>query len=231
MQEISKMAHRSQDGCGSFAEREMTRIVLVRHGETEWNKVERFRGRADVPLNTMGISQAEATARRIEWSWQPTAVYSSPLWRAKKTAEAIASRFHLRIQIHQGLVDIDYGEWQGLSPDEVRQRWPDLLSAWYREPNTVRIPGGETLEQLRLRCFEMTRETVALHSGSTVVLVAHTVVNRVILLTVLGLGNQRFWHLRQDNCALNVIEADGQDFTLVSMNDTCHLQFIGGQKT
>jgi broad specificity phosphatase PhoE len=201
----------------------MTRIVLVRHGETEWNRVERFRGRADVPLNETGISQAEATARRIGRGWQATAVYSSPLSRAMRTAEAIATRFSLRVQIHAGLIDIDYGKWQGISPDDVREQWPELLSAWYQTPHTVRIPGGESLEELRARCAEVVREIVARHTDSTVVLVAHTVINRVILLVVLGLGSERFWHLRQDTCAINEIEADGDELTLVSMNDTCHL--------
>jgi probable phosphoglycerate mutase len=83
----------------------ITRILLVRHGQTEWNRVERFRGRADVPLNETGLAQAEATGRRIAAEWQPTAIYSSPLSRAVKTAEAIANHFALPVQIHPGLTD------------------------------------------------------------------------------------------------------------------------------
>ena len=202
----------------------MTRIVLVRHGETEWNRVERFRGRADVPLNQTGIAQAEATARRIEKGWEVTAVYASPLVRALRTAEAIAQQFTLDVQVHPGLIDIDYGAWQGRSPDEVRREQPELIDAWYRTPQAARIPSGESLDDLRVRCSEAVREVVTNHPDRTVVLVAHTVVNRVILLAVMGLGNDRFWHLRQDPCAINEIEAAGDQFTLVSMNDTCHLQ-------
>lgn len=201
----------------------MTRIVLVRHGETEWNRVERFRGRADVPLNETGLAQAEATAGRIAAQWQVSSVYSSPLSRAARTAEAVAKQCSLAVQPHPGLIDIDYGDWQGLSPDEVRRGWPELLSAWYRAPETLRIPGGESLEELRERCAAAVQQIVAGHPASTVVVVGHTVVNRVILLIVLGLGNDRFWHLRQDTCAINEIEADGSQLTLVSMNDTCHL--------
>jgi len=201
----------------------MTRIVLVRHGQTEWNRFERFRGRADVPLDADGLAQAEATAARIEREYQVAAVYSSPLSRALRTAEAIARRFSLGVQTHAGLLDIDYGAWQGLTPDDVRQRQPELLEAWYQAPHTVRIPGGESLDDLRTRCTAAMGGFVERHPESTVALVAHTVVNRVILLAVLGLGNDRFWHLRQDTCAINEIEADGGEFTLVSMNDTCHL--------
>jgi broad specificity phosphatase PhoE len=140
-----------------------------------------------------------------------------------RTAEAVASSFSLRVQIHAGLIDIDYGKWQGLSPVEVGRQWPELLAAWHGAPHTVQIPRGESLDTLRTRCAAALGDIVARHSEKTVVLVSHTVVNRIILLIALGLGTERFWHLRQDTCALNEIEAEGGEFTLVSMNDTCHL--------
>lgn len=201
----------------------MTCIILVRHGQTEWNRVERFRGRADVPLNEIGLAQAEATGKRVVAEWTPAAIYSSPLSRAVKTAEAIAKHFSLPVQTHPGLADIDYGEWQGLTPDEVRERWPAALHAWYKEPETARIPGGETLADLRARGMRAVNELAAQHAGQTIVLMGHTVINRIILLGVLGLGNERFWHIKQDTCAINVFEAENKDFVLVSLNDTCHL--------
>jgi broad specificity phosphatase PhoE len=201
----------------------MTRFILVRHGETEWNRVERFRGRADVLLNETGLAQAEATGLRIHGEWQPNTVYSSPLSRAVRTAEAIAKQFDLPVQIHPGLADIDYGEWQGLTPDEVRDRWPAALHAWYHQPDQAIIPGGETLAQLRSRGMSAVNELSTRHAEQTIVLVGHTVINRIILLGVLGLGNERFWHIKQDICAINVFEAEKGDFVLVSLNDTCHL--------
>ena len=202
----------------------MTCIILVRHGQTEWNRVERFRGHADVPLNETGLTQAEATGRRVAEGWEPTAIYSSPLSRAVKTAEAIAKHFSLPLQTHPGLIDIDYGEWQGLTPDEAQERWPEAVHAWYNQPETVSIPGGETLARLRERAICTVNELASHHIGQTIVLVGHTVINRIILLGVLGLGNDRFWHIRQDTCAINVFEAEKNDFILVSMNDTCHLR-------
>ncbi len=202
----------------------MTRIVLVRHGQTEWNRVERFRGRADVPLNETGLAQAEATGKRVAVEWQPSAIYASPLSRAVKTAAAIARHFDLPVQIHHGIADIDYGQWQGLTPDEVKERWPEIHHAWYSAPHTMRIPGGETLDDLRTRGMAAVKELAVRHAGQTIVLVGHTVINRIILLGALGLGNERFWRLRQDTCAINVFEADDGEFTLVSLNDTCHLR-------
>jgi broad specificity phosphatase PhoE len=201
----------------------MTCIILVRHGQTEWNRVERFRGHADVPLNEIGLAQAEATGRRIAEEWQPAVVYSSPLSRAVKTAEAIAKHFSLAVQTHPGLIDIDYGEWQGLTPDEARKRWPAVIHAWYNQPETANIPGGENLASLRARTMRTMNVLVSRHPGQTIVIVGHTVINRIILLGVLGLGNERFWHIKQDTCAINVFEAEKKDFVMVSMNDTCHL--------
>jgi broad specificity phosphatase PhoE len=201
----------------------MTRIILVRHGQTEWNRVERFRGRADVPLNDTGLAQAELTGQRIAAEWRPMAVYSSPLTRAVKTAEIIARHFILSVQVHHELTDIDYGQWQGLTPDEVRERWPQISDEWYNKPASAHIPGGETLEQLRSRALVVIDELVRRHKNQTIVVVGHTVINRIILLGMLGQSNDRFWRLRQDTCAINCFEADGGNFTLLSINDTCHL--------
>ena len=213
---------------GAREQAAVTRVILVRHGETEWNRVERFRGRADIPLNATGLAQAEATARRIHAMWRVNAVYCSPLSRAARTAQAIATPFPLTVTPLQDLVDIDYGQWQGKSPEEVGFLWPELLSAWYENPHTVRIPDGESLADLRARCRRALGQVVERHREECVVVVGHTVINRVILLEVLGLGNDRFWRLGQDNCAINEIEARDGYFTLESMNDTCHLRVAGG---
>ena len=204
----------------------MTRFILVRHGQTEWNRVERFRGRADVPLNKTGLAQARATGGRVAAEWKPVGVYSSPLSRAVRTAEAIAAHFGLQVEVRPALADIDYGLWQGLAPDEARERWPEEVEAWYSAPQDARIPGGEPLAALRARAMAEVEELGKLHEGDTIVLAGHTVINRIILLGVLGLGNERFWRLRQEPCAINVFEWDGSDFVLNSMNDTCHLRSL-----
>lgn len=202
----------------------MTRIILVRHGQTEWNRIERFRGRADVPLNRTGIAQAEATANRLSRQPQPAAVYSSPLSRAAVTADRIARHHGLTVRPHEGLIDIDYGLWQGLTPGQVGERWPQELDAWYDAPQTVRIPKGETLQVVRERGMSTVMELVGEHPDSSIVLVAHTVMNRLILLGILGLGNERFWRLGQEPCAINRFSLRDGEFTLVSLNDTSHLE-------
>lgn len=200
-----------------------TTILLVRHGQTEWNRSERFRGRYDIPLNQTGMGQAQKTARRIAAQWMPSGLLSSPLSRAMQTADAIAQTCGLEVEPCPGLVDIDYGKWQGLTNEEASQKWPDLVTAWFDHPEGVHIPGGESLAEVRQRAVATLEEIWALRSGETVVLVSHTVVNRLILLEVLGLGNERFWHLRQEPCAINVIQHTGGETILAVMNDTGHL--------
>ena len=201
----------------------MARIILVRHGQTEWNRVERFRGQADVPLNATGLAQAQATGRRVAATWRPVAVYASPLSRAVQTAQAIAQHFDLTVHPQTDLMDIDYGKWRGLTPAEVSERWPDVFYAWQHTPHTAQIPEGETLTRLRARGMAAVHRLVDRHAGQTFVIVGHTVINRVLLLGMLGLGNDRFWHLGQQTCAINVIEVREGDFVLISLNDTCHL--------
>lgn len=204
-----------------------TTVILVRHGQTAWNLEDRFRGRANIPLDETGMVQAEAAAHYILAHWFPKAVYCSPLLRARQTAEKIAQPLHLHERVHPGLLDIDYGAWEGFTPDDLRdQGWGKALEAWYMQPHDAPIPGGETLQAVRLRAMGALSEIVERHCGETVVIVAHTVVNRLILLGILGLGNERFWHLGQDTCAINVIEFDGKFYKLLKMNDNCYLADI-----
>jgi len=207
----------------------VTTLILVRHGQTAWNVNERFRGREDVPLDEVGLDQAERTAQRVAGQWRPVAVYCSPLSRARVTAEAVARRCGLPAQVHPGLVDIDYGRWQGLTPAEARQRYPRRARRWYRGSRRARPPGGEPLSAVQRRCLKAVLEIASAHPDQAVVAVGHTVVNRLILLGALSAGMRHFWHLGQEPCAVNLLEVEGRSFTLRSMNDTCHLPGVAPQ--
>jgi len=201
----------------------MTRIILVRHGETEWNRIERFRGSADIPLNENGLRQAELLARRIAAEWKLTAVYTSPLSRAIRTGEIIARPLNLQVKVHPGLSDVNYGEWQGLTPEEVRIRWPELYERWSTIPQNLIFPGGESFDERQRLGVEAIKEISEKHPGETLVAVGHTVINRLIILGLLGLDMSYFWRIRQDNCSLNVIEKKGEGFICVTLNETGHL--------
>jgi phosphoserine phosphatase len=202
----------------------VTKIILVRHGHVEGISPERFRGRADLLLTAEGHRQAEVTARRIQASWTPAAVYTSPLSRCRATGETIAKPFGLSPNPLEGLIDIDYGGWQGLTPDEVQTRWPERLEAWHRAPDWAAIPGGETLQAVLSRAVSALRHVIGRHPRDTVVLVAHDSVNRVILLHALQLPLARYWRLGQNPCAINELDFSEAGFTVRSLNETQHLK-------
>lgn len=200
----------------------MTEIILARHGETEWNVTEVFRGRADIPLNQTGIKQAELLAqflgdRKIE------AVYSSPLKRALKTAEIVAARHKLEVQIAPGLVDFDFGEWNGLSLQEVKDKYKEVFTVWAEHPERARIPGGETLDAVTGRSMSVVMEVVKKHQGP-VALVSHRVVNKVLILALLGLGNERFWSVKIDTAGITIFDYNKGRFVLTKHNDTSYLE-------
>jgi broad specificity phosphatase PhoE len=185
--------------------------------------VERFRGRADIDLDEVGIKQAEAVATRIA-NWQISAVYSSPLRRTLSTSEIIARHFSLEVKPLPGIIDIDYGEWQGLSPEQVTANYGDLYSMWLNSPHTVKVPGGESLSEVRERASSAVDGLVAQHQKETVVLVSHKVVCQVLILILLGLDNSHFWEITQDVCAVNLFEVRGGISSALFLNDTCHLK-------
>ena len=202
----------------------MTKIILVRHGHVEGISPERFRGRADLSLTAEGVKQAEAAARRILATWTPSAIYASPLSRAVATAEAIGRPIGLSPNSLDGLVDIDYGKWQGLTPDQVKAQWPELLDTWYRSPDWAAFPGGETLQDVLTRAVSALREVIQRHPRDTVVLVGHDSVNRVILLHALQLPLSRYWRLAQRPCAINEIDFSENGFVVQTVNETHHLR-------
>ena len=204
----------------------MIRIILVRHGHVDWLAPERFRGRAELPLSSLGRRQAQAAAGYIAAAWKPDAVYTSPLGRCRETGAAIAAPFRLEPQPIDGLADIDYGEWQGLTRDQAKERWPDETELWFRAPHIAAIPGGETLAALLSRASAALRDILRRHSDQTVVLVGHDSVNRVLLLLAFELPLSRYWHLRQDPCGVNELLFDNGSFVIGSINQTQHLSGI-----
>jgi len=201
----------------------MVRIILARHGHVDWLAPERFRGRAELPLSDLGRRQAQAVARYIAATWKPDAVYTSPLGRCRETGAEIAAPFRLELRPVDGLADIDYGEWQGLTRDEAQERWPDETELWFRTPHIAAIPGGETLAGLLSRTSAALRDILWRHPDQTVVLVGHDSVNRVLLLFALEVPLSRYWHLRQEPCAVNELFFDNDSFIIGSINQTQHL--------
>jgi broad specificity phosphatase PhoE len=200
----------------------MAELILVRHGETVWNVEKIYRGRTDVRLDEVGIKQAELLAKYLG-NWQLAAIYSSPLRRARDTANIIAHYQKIDVQIADGLVDFDYGEWQSLPEQEVKRLYPALLHGWHNTPHKVRMPGGESLEDVKRRAIEVVNDVPFKYQGS-VVLVSHRVVIKVLICSLLGLDNSHFWNISQDVGGITIFNyADGR-FILTRHNDTSHLK-------
>jgi broad specificity phosphatase PhoE len=204
----------------------MVEIILARHGQTAWNVEEVFRGQIDVELNQTGIKQAELLAEYLSGQ-KIEAVYSSPLKRALKTAEAIASRHRLVVEVSPGLIDGDFGQWQGLSLREVKDKYKKLYEQWAQSPQLVEIPGGESLDVVRERALKVVNEVIARHSGA-VVLVAHRVVNKVLICALLGLDNSHFWNIKQDVGGTTVFSYENSRLVLTRHNDTSYLKPLKG---
>jgi len=197
----------------------------VRHGETEWNRVEGFRGRIDIELNETGHRQAQAVASRVG-AWKPAFIYSSPLKRALQTARPLAKACGREIKHLEGITDIDYGAWAGHSPEKLATQHSDLYRAWLDAPHLVQFPEGESLEQVRSRAWIAVEQMCAAHAEETVVLVSHVVVNRVLICAVLGLENSSLWRIAQDNGAISIVDAKEDEYRLVLLNDICHLEAL-----
>ena len=201
----------------------MTKIILVRHGHVDWIAPERFRGRAELALSDLGRQQARALANYIAKTWRLDAIYTSPLGRCRDTSAAIAAPFRLEPRVADALCDIDYGEWQGLTREQAKERWPDEIELWFRAPHLAVIPGGETLPVLLSRAAAALRKILRVHNSGTVVLVGHDSVNRVLLLFALELPLWKYWHLRQDPCGLNELFFENDTFVIRSINQIQHL--------
>lgn len=202
----------------------MTQIILVRHGQTPWNRDKIFRGSKDIPLNDQGREEARLAG---EWLKGETihAAYTSPLSRSRETAQAIAQHHDgLEVKDLPGLSDLCYGDWEGLPLTEVKVKYADLYRQWETAPHLVRFPNGETLAELRGRALSAVIEVVHRHSGETVLLSAHRAVNKVLIAAFIGLDDSHFWRIGQDTTASNRFLWTGTTWQIIAINDTGHLR-------
>lgn len=202
----------------------MKDIILVRHGQTEWNRVERFRGRRDIDLNEYGREQARLVARRLAGQYKISVVYTSPLKRTFETAGPISRMTGAELILDEGLIDLNFGELEGLSPDEAEERYPGVYRAWLERPQEVVFPGGEGLAVVRERVTRVLRAAAELEGEGAAVLVTHRVPCKVLVCAALGIDNSHFWQIEQDNSGVSLLAPWGGRFTVRFINDTCHLR-------
>ena len=208
------------------------RILLIRHGETDWNRNGRFQGRSDLPLNQRGRDQAHALALALKE--EPlTAIYSSPLTRALETARFIKD-FHPSIPLYEeeGLVEMNLGEFEGMEAQQWLVEYSDFIKRWRDTPASVSMPGGENLQEVQARVIQtLERITRGYPNDSTLLLCSHNFVNRTLLCYALNVPLDRFREVRQETAALNVLYAQGQQLRAEVVNECSHLESYNESKT
>ena len=203
----------------------MTTIYLIRHGECEGNRENLFRGRADVPLNETGRNQSEELGGFLKDIFFD-AVYSSPRQRARQTASFLRSKTG-NIQIENGFDNIQLGEWEGKSRDEIKAAYPDLWKIWLTSPETLSFPGFETFEQVAARSLAALKHILGKHSGQTIAVVSHSVVLRILIALTLEISQPYFWKLKLDNASFSILEhRPERGFTLALLNFSGHLSHL-----
>jgi probable phosphoglycerate mutase len=205
-----------------------TRLILLRHGVTEYSVAHRFAGRSDLDLTAAGVEQARQAADRVAGSAEVTAIYCSPLLRTRHTAQLLADRLGLPITIEDGLIETDFGNWDGYTFAEVRQKWPAELSRWLADP-TVAPPAGESLQVTTERVRQAAERIRARHAGQPVVLVSHVWPIKALVRLALGAPPTALHRMYLGAAAISVIDhaADGAP-TLRSFNETGHLTHLAG---
>jgi broad specificity phosphatase PhoE len=200
----------------------MAKLILARHGETVWNVEKIYRGRADVNLDEVGIKQAELLGKYLS-NWKLEAIYSSPLKRALDTANIVARYQKIGVHVAEGFIDFDYGEWQSLPEEEAKRLYPTLHNEWHNNPHKVKMPGGESLEDVRKRAVAIVNDVLPKYQGS-ILLVSHRVVNKVLICSLLGLDNSHFWNINLDVGGITIFNYVDGRFVLTRHNDTSHLK-------
>ena len=200
-----------------------TRLLLVRHGQTDSNAEGRTQGRRDVPLNDRGRRQAAAVSEMLR-GYEPAAVYSSPSTRARETVAALASALGLDVIVDERLAELDQGELDGMTGEEMRAHAPEFLKRWSTEdPATLRIPGGESMGDVRQRMVAAAESIAAAHPDQTVVLASHNLALRALLCHALDVPLAAYRRFRQDLASLSVLEARKSGFVVATLNERCHL--------
>ena len=151
-------------------------------------------------------------------------MYSSPLSRAIHTAEPIARHCGLTVRTLDAVADLDYGEWHGLTRAEAREGWPNAVDAWFGRPGSCQPPAGESLLALQQRAVGALRAIHDVHADETVVVVAHDIVNRAVLVAAFDGPLTAVFRIGQANTAINVIDVSEEGLDPIAVNDTCHLR-------
>lgn len=200
----------------------MSRLLLVRHGETELKSSKRLWGHTDVKLSALGLKQAERLRDRLA-TQKIDAIYSSDLQRALATAKIIASRYQVEVTACAELREINFGKIEGLNFEEIIQLYPELVKSLMQRGPNLKFPGGESLDELSNRVSKFVDRLKKHTAEETILIVVHSGVLRTLICQLLGI---ELWHIYQfvpDLASLSILETYSEGAILSLFNDTSHL--------
>jgi broad specificity phosphatase PhoE len=198
------------------------RLLAIRHGATAWSRERRYAGSKDIALSPEGRRQCAVLAQTLG-PLPLAAVYASPLARARESAAAIAAARGIDVTIEPDFREMSFGDWEGLTREEVERRFPADYAAWRTAPERFARPGSEPLAAVAERVLRGLEELRGAHHGETVVLVTHAVVTRLIVLAALGLGPDRLWSVEVSPAGISEIEYRDDWTTVHRVNTLAHL--------
>jgi len=201
-----------------------SRIILIRHGETNWNKEGRFQGQIDIPLNDKGKGQASKASKYLE-EIEFTKAFSSSMKRPYETAKIILNNNKIHIEKIESLVEISHGLWEGKLEEEIKEIWPDMLKNWHEKPESITMPEGESIKQVFDRSISAWNLICnSQEENDTTLLVAHDAVNKTLICHILGLSYSDIWMIKQGNGGITVIDIfKNKNYVISSLNITNHL--------
>ena len=201
------------------------KLLLVRHGETDWNLARRYQGQSAVPLNQKGIQQAEQLARRLSGE-KIDAIYSSDSTRALETATQVLNLQEQAPALQKDACwqEICFGAWDGLTYEEVEAKWKSEVAGWYADPVNSSPPGGETILQMSKRVQSALNDLKSKHKEETVLIVTHGGVIQLLLCMLLGVELDHYWQFRVAQASLTVIQLYAEAAILDLFNDISHLK-------
>ena len=200
----------------------MMKLLLIRHGQTDWNLLEKYQGQTDIALSGEGIRQADLLAQNFPVDTLDI-IYTSDLQRAVMTAERLAEKFSAPLYADKALRELNFGAWEGLTYQEIAERWPQEVKNLFGAPEKLQIPEGETFLMLQRRAMDKINEIRAENEGKNVAVVAHGAISKAILTALLHIPLHYVWMLRQDNTAVNILRFDDEFVSVELLNGISHL--------
>ncbi|SHJ47714.1 histidine phosphatase family protein [Paramaledivibacter caminithermalis] len=202
----------------------MLKLYLIRHGETQWNCEAKTQGCKNIDLSKLGLLQGRLLANKLKkLNEDYLKIYTSDLDRCYLTAKAVSEELKIDVEVHKDLREMSFGDWEGLTLEEIRKAYFKEYLRWRTEPHKAYIPKGESLKAVQNRCLNSVKKIIRKHNNGSVIIISHGVAIKTMIFGLLGLDLKHFYSISLNNASLNKLEFRDYGPVLTSLNDTCHL--------